>query len=259
MRQAQSAKSPQDPAVAQLLTLLYANNRNEQATIINEMLKHMAGIEQQLNETTNQLKMVQEELKQLREERNYPVATLYKKAAQTLENKVEALKANLAELKNNIVEGAKNALNAVKEKRITALDKIASFFHIKPALMQMRKNLREDIQQDNRSIAKIAKISSQYHNAGMHVKNAGRALFGKQAVPLPKPNGKLAKMLQAPFRGEIKCMKKALRLVDSLGEKVTLLEKSAQQVSLRKTLKEKQALTHNEPKSAEPQTQQNTR
>ena len=247
-RQEKAALS-ENPTVAELLTLLYTNSRAEQATILKEMLSQIGGIEQQLQETSEELHKVQMELKNLREEKDHPIATLYQKAAEALESKVDTLKTHLNDLKENIVQGAKNALNAVKDKGIVALDKIASFFHIKPALQNMHDNLQKNIRADNRAIAEIEQISNQYHNAGMHLKNVGLALTGKETIQMPKPNGKLAKLLEFPFEAEKSSLSKVLNLVDSLSGKVSKLEKSAHQVSIRQGLKDKQKIADKQPQA----------
>ena len=38
-------------------------------------------------------------------------------------------------------------------------------------------------------------MAAQYHEAGKHLKNAGRVLAGKEAVTEAKPTGKVAKTI----------------------------------------------------------------
>ena len=87
----------------------------------------------------------------------------------------------------------------MKERGISALDHAARFFHIKPGLTAMRNNINEGIQADEKAISSIEAVSAEYHEAGRHVKNIGRALMGKEAVQEAKAPGKLAKTVQAPI------------------------------------------------------------
>lgn len=127
-----------------------------------------------------------------------------------------------------------------KEKGITALDNIARFFKVKPLLENMRDTLDQSIRQDDKAIAKIEAISTEYHEAGRHLKNIGRALLGKEAAQEAKPPGKLAAAIAAPYRAERSCLSAMKKSVEAAIGNFARLEDRAKP-SIQKTIQ-----THNE-------------
>lgn len=158
-------------------------------------------MEKQLDAAVNELAAMRREL-QTAQEQNHPVKTAMQKTVIAMQGQVLDLRDKLAKLKQNIIDGCRNAVTAFKEKGITALDNVARFFKVKPLLENMRDTLDQNIRQDDKAIAKIEAISAEYHEAGRHLKNIGRAMIGKEAVQEAKPPGKLAKAMTAPFRAE---------------------------------------------------------
>lgn len=162
------------------------------------------------------------------------------KAVIVMQDQVFHLRDNLTALKQNIIEGCKNAVTAFQEKGVSALDNIARFFKVKPILEKMRGGLEKDIQFDNKAIAKIEAISAEYHEAGLHLKNMGRALSGKEAAQEAKPSGNLSKALIAPYRAERSCFIAMKRSVEkAIGGLARLEEKAAaRKPSIKKTMQE---------------------
>ena len=136
-------------------------------------------------------------------------------------------------------EGCKNTLAAVKEQGISTLDNAARFFHIKPGLEALRNNINEGIQADTKAISRIEAVSTEYHEAGRHVKNIGRALMGKEAVQEAKSIGKLAKTVQAPYRAERACFLAARKGLEKAVASLDRLERAAEkQPSILKAMQE---------------------
>lgn len=160
-----------------------------------------------------------------------------------MQGQILDLRDKLAELKQNVIDGCKNAVAAFKEKGIAALDNVARFFKVRPILESMRDMLTKDIQYDDKAIAKIEAISTEYHQAGRHLKNMGRAMLGKGAIQEAKQPGKLAAVISAPFRAErfhFASMKDHVE--KSLNTLARLEERAAEKKpSIRETL-----ATHNE-------------
>jgi len=165
------------------------------------VLHQVVAMEKQLDAAVNELAAMRRELQEAQEQ-NHPIKTAMQKAVIAMQGQVLDLRDKLAELKQNVIDGCKNAVATFKENGITALDNIARFFKVRPILENMRDNLNQNIRFDDKAIAKIEAISAEYHEAGRHVKNMGRAMIGKEAVQEAKPPGKLAKAMTAPFRAE---------------------------------------------------------
>ena len=62
----------------------------------------------------------------------------------------------------------------------------------------MRNNINEGIQADEKAISRIEAVSTEYHEAGRHLKNIGRALMGEGSRSGGEGPGRLAKTVQAP-------------------------------------------------------------
>ena len=119
---------------------------------------------------------------ELSEAQNHPIKNAMQKTLVVMQSQVLDMHDKLSELEQGIVDGCKNAVAAFKEQGISALDNIARFFKVRPMLEAIRSGLDGSIQYDNRAIAKIEAISAEYHEAGRHLKNMGRAMLGKEAV-----------------------------------------------------------------------------
>lgn len=125
--------------------------------------------------------------------RNRPLKETLQQSVQALETRIAALREHLAVLKNDVIEGCQNALTDFRTRGAAALDGIARFFHLKHGLEAMRAGLDESIRTTEKVLAKIEAASAEYHEAGRHLKNMGRA-----AVREARPGGKLMKAVQAP-------------------------------------------------------------
>lgn len=211
--------------VRELLNILKDNGKD--ASGLTALLGYVNTMESQLNKAVDELQSVRQELGNMREERDHPLRTAMQKAANTMEANITEARSQLEEIKIKIIEGCKQAIAAFKEKGISALNGIANFFRIKPALESMRKNLENGVKKDNAAIDRIEAMSAEYHSAGKHIRNIGRALRGKEPLTDIKPNGKLAKLVEAPFRTEIKSIKSTIKTVDKAIAAVDRLEKAA--------------------------------
>ena len=227
--------------VKELLAILRDNNSPSTKDFI-AVLNQVGAMEKQLDAAVKELSAMRQELKTAQEQ-NHPVKTALQKAVIVTQGQVLDLRERLVQLKQNIIDGCKNAVADFKEKGISALDNVARFFKIRPILESMRDTLTKDIQVDDRAIAKIEAISTEYHQAGRHLKNMGRAMLGREALQEAKQPGKLAAGISAPFRAERSCFAAMKRSVDkAIGAMSRLEERAAEKKSsIRETL-----ATHNE-------------
>ena len=229
--------------VKELLALLKENQSPAGKELL-EAIGHVSEMEKQLASAVDELKAMRQDLEKMK---NSPLKSALQKSIVVLQDRILALRDSLAELKAGIIEGCKNTLAAVKERGISALDHAARFFHIKPGLTAMRNNINEGIQADEKAISSIEAVSAEYHEAGRHVKNIGRALMGKEAVQEAKAPGKVAKTVQAPYRAERACFLAARNSLDKAVASLERLERAAErQPSILKTMQEHK--TANPPK-----------
>jgi hypothetical protein len=191
------------------------------------MLGYVAAVERQLDKAVGELFAMRQELATMREERNHPIRTALARAIVMLENRIDQTRAALETLKSNIVSGCKNALEAFKRGGRDALNNVARFFRLKPALESMSKRLDSLIKANDRTVAQIETMSAEYHSAGLHVKNVARVLAGKEPLQEIKPNGKLAKLIEAPFKTVRRMRANAKGNIDRALVSLERLEKEA--------------------------------
>jgi hypothetical protein len=82
-------------------------------------------------------------------------------------------------------------------------------------LESMRDDLGKSIRFSEATISNIELVSTEYHEAGRHIKNMVRAMAGKEAIQDAKSVGKLAKALEAPFKAERSCLVSMKKTVEA--------------------------------------------
>jgi ElaB/YqjD/DUF883 family membrane-anchored ribosome-binding protein len=191
------------------------------------MLGSVAAMESQLDRAMGELTAMRQELASLREERGHPVRAALSGSVASLETHVAETRSKLERLKDAVVSGCRNAVAAFKRTGLSALDNVARFFHLKPVLQELSGSLDSLIKANDRSIARIEAVSAEYHTAGRHIKNFGRVLAGKEPIQEIKPNGKLAGLLEAPFKLIRNLRTDVKRDVDRVAAALDRLEKGA--------------------------------
>jgi len=129
---ARDAPLEQNEYVQELYSILRDNGRETSG--LSALLGHVSEMESFVKRAEDKIADMKSQLAEMKEIQSHPVKTALQSAIKNLELKVAEIKVQLTELKNNIIEGCKNAVNAFKEKGISALDKLASFFKIKTGL-----------------------------------------------------------------------------------------------------------------------------
>lgn len=228
-----------NPYVQELFAILQENGKSAQG--LSALIGHVSEMESFVKRAEDTISDMKSQLSEMKEVQNHPVKTALQNAIKTLEKKVAEVKVQLNELKNNIAEDCKNAVAAFKEKGITVLDKLASFFHIKDNLQDWNKNINSIIRADDKAIAKIEAFASEYHSAGRAVKNMARVAIGREPIDAKRESGKLAKTLEAPYKaqksaliGLQKALDKAIEQLDRLGDRA--LKQAEQSAEKRPSL-----------------------
>ncbi len=213
--------------VKELFAILRENNVPSAKDLL-AVLQQVGAMERQLDAAVKELAAMRQEL-QAAQEQNHPTKSTMQKAVISMQGQVLDLRECLILLKQTIIDGCKNALAAFKEKGISALDNVARFFKVRPMLESIRDNLHSNIRSNDKTIAKIESISTEYHEAGRHLKNIGRAMLGKESIQKAQPPGKLATAISAPFRAErshLADMKKSVE--KAIGTMIRIEERAAE-------------------------------
>jgi len=236
MTKSNTAPIMSDKNVQELIKIMQYNNAPTMKDFI-ALINQVGAMEKQLEAAVNELATMRRELSEAQKQNN-PAKNALQKTVVSMQAQVLELRDKLAELKENVINGCKYAIATFKEKGITALDNIAKFFKVKPILENMREALDKNIRENDKAIAKIEAVSTEYHQAGLHVKNMGRAMIGKDTVQELALSGKLAAAISYPFRTERKIFASMRKTVESAIGSVTRLEEKAavRKPSIRETL-----------------------
>ena len=228
------AKNRQSPLVKdlfvnELLDVLDAHKSTAAADLRN-MLTNVTNMENQLAAANREIAMMRQELNTIRED-SHPMRKTLQNATNSMQRQIDALREQLDTLKQSIIDGCKNVLNTFKERGITALNNISEFFNLRPVLEKMAVTLEKAEQRDTSIISKIETMSTEYHKTGQHLQNIGRAITGKEPLLDPKPVGKVAKAMEAPFKAARACCAATWFSVQGALENLSKLEKAAKRHS----------------------------
>ena len=231
----------QDKNVLEFLKILHGSNMQSQANEYADFFASIDAMQNQLNETLAELKNVRRQLDAI-QDRKSPIRRAFTAVVDKLQTEVQAIQKQLNELKDKLITAAKSAVQSFKEKGQAALNGILKFFNVKQELQDTVKSSAEVIKSCNKSIAQIEKISNEYHATGLHMRNMGKAMAGKEVVFDQKQKGKLAKSLQAIVRfrknvltGVKKRCENALAKLESLENTVQMnRDRSAQRKAEKK-------------------------
>ena len=220
--------------VKELLELMESNNITGRKDLL-AVIGQVANMEKHLSTMVNELAAMRKELAEA-QLANKPIKAVLQKAVNAMQTQIAELRDKLAELKQEIIDGCKNALSACKDKGLSALRNVTEFFKIKPALESLRNSLDKNINLDNRMISKIEAMSTEFHEAGRHVHNIGRAFTGKETIQEAKPVGKIAKTIEAPIKADLECQLAMRRCVNIAIKGLTRLENMERKPPIMETV-----------------------
>ena len=211
--------------VRELVSVLQENHVD--ANTLVAMLGYVAAVEKQLDKAAGELASMRRELNVMREERNHPIRTALVRAISSLENSIAIVRSRLEGIKAAIVTGCKNAVAAFKQHGISALNNLARFFNLKTELRDWSKSLNNLMKANDKTVENIEAMSAEYHAAGLHVKNAARVLVGKEPLREIRRNGRLARLMEAPFVTVRRFRQYAKDGIDRAAEALERLEHTA--------------------------------
>ena len=226
-------------AVKELMGILRGNNMDKQLKDFSELISHVDTMESQLSKVLGELNGVRKQLDEIKD-KQHPIRTACMKMLNSLQASVKEAQTKLNELKSAIIDGAKNAISAFKEKGIAALNGIMNFFKVNKSLNAVRNSVDRSIASAGKSIAKIETMSTEMHSAGSHMRNIGRALVGKETKNEVKENGKIMKVVQAPFRATKATMSGIKKALSAMIGKLENLDLTARQNREKATAKKEQ-------------------
>ena len=234
--------------VRALLTLLKENN-SPGCREFAELITHVSGMERQLSDALEELQAMRQKMQEVQDR---SLRAVLQKSGRALEENVDVMRQRLLDLKGQIVEGCRNILEDFKERGVAALNGIAGFLRLEPALKAVQDAAERSIQASDRAVSRIDAFSAEFHEAGRHLKNMGRSLMGRDAETEARENGKIARAFKGAFKIErsfavavIKRTEKAQgalgRLGRAAGRRPSVLEAMKEQAAKTEPAKDRPA------------------
>ena len=190
--------------VQQFMKLLGENGRAGQASDLSALMWYMDGMSRQYDAVFQEL---QEVKAQLAKEKQPAVKKVMEGVVVNLESKAKQARDMLAGLWERITGCAKSAVEKFKEVGVSALDKAVSALHIKKLLESLQKHLSGMVADTKQSMEKVENIGHELRSAGGYLKNAGRAMIGKEAQTVDGGQaGRFQSAVLAPMRGTQKLL-----------------------------------------------------
>ena len=214
--------------IEELAKILRTNGLGKDAKGLMDTFKCINTMEHDLKKALNETTTLRSELSTMQEEQKHPIKTMLHKATDSLMIQLKSIYRQIIALKDKFIGGCKQAVEGIKDKGISLANSAVSNLNIKGELEKTKASANKLIASCERKIANIETASKEYHTIGRAIKNFGLALLGRETIPAIKPNGKLAKMLQAPFNAEIKALKSCIANVDKALVQIDKLEKVAE-------------------------------
>lgn len=224
----------ENESVRELLSILEANHMPAAKDLL-AVIGQVGTMEKHLADMVTELAAMRRELAEAQRQ-NHPIRAALQKAVLLLQAQVLDMRDTLAALKQEIVGGCQAALEAFREKGLSALRDLSGFFKLRPGLEALQDNINSGIRHNEAAISKIEAMSAEYHEAGRHIANIGRTMAGKESIPEARTPGRLAKTMEAPFRADSACLKAMRRCVNAALGAVARLEKTERKPPIMETL-----------------------
>ena len=144
---------------------------------------------------------LQEVKQQLSQVQKPSVKYALQNAAAKLRHKVDQLREGLNDLWEKIAGCAANAVQEFRDMGVSALDRAVSGLHIKNSLEALHENISDTVADMKKNIAALENAGQELRSVGGHLKNAGRALTGKETqVVTSSQEGRFQSVVLAPIR-----------------------------------------------------------
>jgi len=194
-------------AIQQFEKLLEENGRQGQAQDLSLLLWYMDGMNRQFDAVYQELQEIKGQLAQAQESPQKKVMGRMVSALENLENKVQQARDILAGLRERIADCARSAVENFKGAGVSALDQAVSAMGVKNALESLQEKIGGMIADTKQNIEKVENIGHELRSVGGHLRNAGRAMTGKETQVVDGgQEGRIQSVILAPMRAAQKLL-----------------------------------------------------
>ena len=182
------------PQIIELLSVLEKNNLQRQKEEVQALVGYIDGMEDKLSRMVDEMTAMRKEVDQLHDRSIQARCTFLMNEA---ENKVHQVSSMVSTAKNNTISAAGRMVQTFHEKGRVALRHAVQALRIPAVLTRMEHGFSHASQTMEKCAGRMDVIREELHQAGGHLKSAGRALTGKEAQQvkeLDADKGVLAKL-----------------------------------------------------------------
>ncbi len=180
------------------MKLLEEHDRQGQVQDLSLLMFYMDGMTRQFEAVSQELQEVRQQLAQ---EKQPAVQKIMQGVVTNLENKMEWARDMLAGLREKLVDCARNAIENFKETGVSALDKAVAAMGVKNKLEVLQEHISGMVSDTKQNIEKVENIGHELRSVGGHLKNAGRALTGRETQVVDGgQEGHFQSVVLAPMR-----------------------------------------------------------
>lgn len=177
------------PQIIELLSVLEQNSLSKQKEEVQALVGYIDGMEEKLSQMMDEMKAMRLEVEKLHDK---GIRARCAQLVGTAEGKIRQGKTMLSTARTNFVSAAGRMLGTFQEKGRAALRHAVQALRIPAVLSRMERGFSHASQAMEQCAGKLDVIRDELHQAGGHMKNAGRALAGKEALEADK--GALARL-----------------------------------------------------------------
>ena len=182
------------PQIIELLSVLEQNSLSKQKEEVQALVGYIDGMEEKLSQMMDEMKAMRLEVEKLHDK---GIRARCAQLVGTAEGKIRQGKTMLSTARTNFVSAAGRMLGTFQEKGRAALRHAVQALRIPAVLSRMERGFSHASQAMEQCAGKLDVIRDELHQAGGHMKNAGRALTGKEpqeSKELSADKGVLAKL-----------------------------------------------------------------
>ena len=162
------------PQIIELLSVLEQNSLSKQKEEVQALVGYIDGMEEKLSQMMDEMKAMRLEVEKLHDK---GIRARCAQLVGTAEGKIRQGKTMLSTARTNFVSAA---------GRRAALRHAVQALRIPAVLSRMERGFSHASQAMEQCAGKLDVIRDELHQAGGHMKNAGRALAGKEALEAQK-------------------------------------------------------------------------
>ena len=177
------------PQIIDLISVLEQNGLQKQKEEVQALVGYIDGMEEKLSQMMDEMKAMRLEVEKLH---GKGIRARCAQLVGTAEGKIRQGKTMLSTARTNFVSAAGRMLGTFQEKGRAALRHAVQALRIPAVLSRMERGFSHASQAMEQCAGKLDMIREELHQAGGHMKNAGRALAGKEALEADK--GVLARL-----------------------------------------------------------------